>query len=82
MDKVYHFKGKSVESSHLKHITDNQAGFYSEEEAVDTPPSAKPTEAKKSPLLSGFSLNNGEKDSSNKNKYINEPFSFFHPYPL
>jgi len=69
MDKVYHFKGKSVESSHLKHITDNQAGFYSEEEAVDTPPSAKPTEAKKSPLLSGFSLNNGEKETRNKNKY-------------
>ena len=69
MDKVYHFKGKSVASSHLKHLTDNQAGFYSEEEAVDTPPSAKPTEAKKSPLLSGFSLNNGEKETRNKNKY-------------
>ena len=58
MDNLYHFKGKSVASSHLKHLTDNQAGFYSEEEAADTPPSIKPTEAKKTQLLSNFSLTN------------------------
>lgn len=46
MEKVYHFKGKA--QGHLKNVSEGQAGFYSEEEAEDSPMSIKPVEAKKS----------------------------------
>lgn len=46
MDKLYHFKGITKQGN-LKHVTENSAGFYSEEEADDTP-KLKPMEFKKS----------------------------------
>ncbi|KAL4450499.1 hypothetical protein ABPG74_019397 [Tetrahymena malaccensis] len=74
MDKVYHFKGKTTQG-HLKHMTDNQAGFYSEEEVEDTPPSIKPSETKKSSFQSNFALANSvnlQDDQRTKQRGANE----------
>lgn len=56
MEKVFQFKGKSAQGN-LKHLAEGSAGFYSEEEVEDTPPSIRPENYKKSTFnTSNFSL--------------------------